>query len=125
MKTLKNKANWWKEINDEHICWVIGVKKFDAHGDMKYYKNRVESMLDNYMDAEKQYQWNTGKQTKSLLKQLINSWRCGMIVTDSKLKTKNENPIQFVCEYYKENYPKKEIKQKNGKKIQFKCMYLW
>jgi len=61
MKTLKNKANWWKEINDEHICWVIGVKKFDAHGDMKYYKNRVESMLDNYMDAEKQYQWNTGK----------------------------------------------------------------
>jgi len=48
-----------------------------------------------------------------------------MIVTDSKLKTKNENPIQFVCEYYKENYPKKEIKQKNGKKIQFKCMYLW
>ena len=45
MKTLKNKQDWWKNMNNEHIVWVIGVKKFDCKdGDMRFYKDRVEAM---------------------------------------------------------------------------------
>jgi hypothetical protein len=92
---LKNKPDWWKNIDEEHICWVIGVKKFDSRGDMKFYKEKVETMLNNYMEAEKQYQWNSGKWTKELLKNFINSWQCGMIIIDPNFKQKME--INSIC----------------------------
>eukprot|EP01080_Neovahlkampfia_damariscottae_P009655 gene9655-1859_t len=117
MKTLKNKPTWWKEMDEEHICWVIGVKKFDARGDMKFYKERVEAMLNSYMEAEKQYKWISGKWTKELLKILINDWSCGLIVSHPNFKTKEGSPIQFVYEYYGENYPEKKDQTDEWKQL--------
>lgn len=124
VKLQKNMPSFWKDMDPEHIIWVIGVKNHGHRDDMKYYLNSVIRMLEKYKDAEKKYNWFNGKWEKKHMQYLIKQWFSGMMVVDPKLKTKDGNPIVCVHEYYGSFYPEKKDQTEEWKKMSLQ-MYVY
>lgn len=98
------------DLTDEEIIWSIGVVGVNGkhRGDFKHYRNTVIERLQRYDQAEKLYQWHSGKWTPKAMKVLITQWTCGMmVVVPNNESLDMGSPMIYTKEWY-ENMPLRE-----------------
>eukprot|EP01080_Neovahlkampfia_damariscottae_P005342 gene5342-9151_t len=111
MKTLKNKQDWWNDISNEHIVWTIGVKKTSGIN-VKWLHGSGEKHPMEY--------WKMDQTTHETTHQRLALWNHH---NTSQVKNEQGSPIQFVNEYFKENYPDRKDHTKEWKLKVQKCYY--
>ena len=98
-------------LTDEEIVWWIGVMGVNnAHrGDMRYYRKSVIERLQRYDEAERRYQWHSGKWTRKAMRVLVEQWTLGMMVVVPGVEASNCSPMIFTKEYYDHMPPRDEL----------------
>jgi len=111
------------DLNDEEIVWAVAVATFDMPADptvseLKSFDQAVEQRVRRLEEAERTYGWFSLQWTPAVMRRLIITWFCGMLVIDPALQTKGGSPIQFVYEFYGEGsqYPDHEGQTEEWKK---------
>jgi len=100
------------DLTDEDIIWNIGVVGVNGkhRGDFKFYRKTVIERLRQFEEAEKRYQWHSGKWSPEAMRVLIGQWTVGaMVVVPHNESLDNGSPMIYTKEWYEHMPLRKDL----------------
>jgi len=91
------------QVTDEEIVWSIGVVGVNGkyQDNYKQYRTVVIERLQRAEEAERRYQWHSGKWTHKAMRILIEQWTCGMmVVVPDNTSLDDGSPMIYTKEWY-------------------------